>query len=471
MKGVVIAGTASDSGKTTVTLGLMEAMRRRGLTVQAFKAGPDYIDAGHHGLLLGRPSYNLDTWMMGPDEARRTYRRHSAGPGVAVVEGVMGLFDGMDGVREEGSTAHLAKVLGLPVLLVVDGACSARSVAAVVKGFREFDPGVDLRWVVFNRLGGEGHYRILEEAVRSSVPEVDVLGYLPFDKSLSMRSRHLGLVASEDLERRRWKRGVRKTAEYIEALFDLGPLTGRRPARTARGAGNGPDERSPGRRRSPAAPLRGAAGGPIIAVARDRAFSFYYEENLEILRTSGARIRFFSPMRDEKLPRGTRGIYLGGGYPEVHAAALSRNEAMRSAVREAAARGMPVFAECGGLMYLGKAIIDMDGARHDMAGVFGWETRMSRRLRALGYRDVEVLGGCPFLEKGARIRGHEFRYSEMRGRGAGAPGVFMALSPSTGEEAGTGGHVRKNVLATYVHLHFASNPAFARGFVMMCKSL
>ncbi|MFQ5354740.1 MAG: cobyrinate a,c-diamide synthase [Thermodesulfobacteriota bacterium] len=459
MRGFVVAGTKSDDGKTTVTLAIMEVLRRRGIEVSAFKAGPDYIDPGHHALLLGRPSYNLDTWMMGVDGVRKTFRAHSSKGGVAVVEGVMGLFDGRDGGSEEGSTAHLAKVLNLPVLLVVNGEKAARSVGALVKGFCDFDVDVNIRWVIFNKVAGEKHFKILKEAVERAC-RARVLGYIPRDESLMMKSRHLGLITSSDVDRRRWRRGVGKAADYVEAFVDMRPLQGR---------GKGGVKRTTRERTRKS--LRGAVKKPLIAVARDQAFSFYYEENLGILRDLGANICFFSPIKDKTLPEGVNGVYLGGGYPELHAGELAANMTMRESIKSAAQKGVPIFAECGGLMYLGRALKDFSGATHPMAGVFKWMTEIFDKRKALGYREIEVLKGCPFLEEGQRIRGHEFRYSEFTGRRIKAGSVFRAVHPGTGRPAPSGGYVFKNVLATYIHIHFASNPVFAMGFMRLAETI
>jgi len=458
MRGFVVAGTGSDTGKTTITLGLMEALRRSDFFVQAFKAGPDYIDPGHHALLLGRPSYNLDTWMMGAGGVKRTYQAHARGSGIAVVEGVMGLFDGRDGKSEEGSTAHLAKVLNLPVLLVVDGAKAARSVGATVKGFCEFDRGVNIKWVVFNRVAGQRHFNILKDAVEGAVAGIRVLGYIPRDEKLAMKSRHLGLVTGDDVNRRRWRGAVKKTADYVLEFVDIKPLTHRAVKGKSLSAHNaGPQKR--GQRKGKKT---------VIAVARDRAFSFYYEENLDILRGLGAKIKFFSPLKERALPEGTTGIYIGGGYPELHGEKLGENDFMREAIKNAANNGMPIFAECGGLMYLGRSLKDLSGETHLMAGVFNWETKVFDKRKALGYRSVEVLRGCPFLEEGQSIRGHEFRYSAIIKRKVGAKNVFKATHPATGRVMPSGGYVYKNVLATYIHVHFGSNLAFARGFMILC---
>ncbi len=459
MRGFVVAGTKSDDGKTTLTLGLMEAFRRAGLDVSPFKAGPDYIDPGHHSLLLRRPSYNLDTWMMGVEGVRKTFKAHSKGSGIAVVEGVMGLFDGRDGVSEEGSTAHLAKVLGLPVLLVVNGAQAARSVGATVKGFCEFDSDVDIRWIIFNKVSGEGHFNILRDAVQSAV-KARVLGYIPRDKAIKIPGRHLGLVTSSDCDKRRWRSSVRKAADYVEANVDIRPLKGR---------GGGVNTEAAALKAQK--PARKGAKKTLIAVARDSAFSFYYEENLDILRDLGAKIRFFSPIRDKALPRGACGVYIGGGYPELYARELGANTSMRDDIKRAGTAGLPIFAECGGLMYLGRTLKDLMGSAHPMAGIFQWSTAISEKRKALGYRDILVRKGCPFLEEGVRLRGHEFRYSDMRSKRVRTENVFTATHPATGEEVQSGGYVFRNVLATYIHIHFAGNPAFAAGFMRLANKI
>lgn len=435
----VVSGTSSGSGKTLVALGIMEALRRRGLTVQPFKAGPDYIDPGLHSLLLGRPSYNLDTWMMGVKGVRATFAATASASDCAVVEGVMGLFDGHGGGAEAGSTAHLSKVLGLPVLLVANAEKAARSMGAVVKGFETYDSSVDLKWVVFNKVGSARHEKILRESVRGS--KVKVLGCIPREPSLALESRHLGLLTAADMGSS-WKEFVTSAGDAVEASIDLDALL--RSSKTVLNAG-------------PPCPIPPAR--VRIAVAMDRAFSFYYQENLDILRASGAELVPFSPLSDKALPESIGGIYIGGGYPEIHAKALEDNRLLRDEIRQAVERGMPVYAECGGLMYMGKAI-EHEGRTSRMAGVFPWTTRLLPKRKALGYREAALTSICPFLKKG-KIRGHEFHYSEMS---AGA-GEGTAYRVSGGEGTGEEGFVYRNALASYIHLHFASNPAFAAGFI------
>ncbi len=449
--GFIVAAPSSGSGKTVLTLGIMEALRRRNLSVQPFKAGPDYIDAGLHAALLKKPSYNLDTWMMGAGPVRRTFFGKSAGADISVVEGVMGLFDGRDGKSDEGSTAHLSRLLGLPVLLVVNAEKTARSVGALIKGFESFDPRVNLRWVVFNRVGSPRHYGMLKDSLPKG-SKVRVLGYLPKEASLAMPERHLGLHASSTLARLRWEGFVGKASATAEKFLDIDLLlreAAREPLRPpAKGRGHG---------------TKATADGPLIAVALDKAFSFYYEENLDILKAFGARIVPFSPLSDKRLPEGTGGVYIGGGYPELFAALLEKNAPMRAEIKKAASGGLPIFAECGGLMYLGRSMEDMSGRVRAGVGVFPWGARMREKRAALGYREVVVEKGCPFIGKGGTLRGHEFHYSEITPPPARVRRAFKVAggaNPPVSE-----GYLYKNTLASYVHIHFASNPAFAKGFV------
>jgi len=452
IKGLVVAAPASGSGKTVVSLGLMEALKRRGLRVQPFKAGPDYIDPGHHAALLGRPSYNLDTWMMGQAAVARTFCAKAGAADVSVVEGVMGLFDGRDGRSEEGSTAHLAKVLGLPVLLVVNAEKAARSIGALIKGFEEFDPGVGLKWVVFNRVGSARHYSMLRDAIPKG-SKVRALGYIPRDEALAMPERHLGLVTSSSIGRAKWRSFVERAGSVVESHLDIDMLL--KGSALSACAPAMQDEPNP-------APTQ----GPLIALALDKAFCFYYEENLDILRSFGARLVPFSPMKDTGLPKGAQGLYIGGGYPEIYGAALERNASMREDIRRAARKGMPVYAECGGLMYLGRAIQDMKGRKTAGVGVFPWSARMQEKRAALGYREISVKRGSAFFASGGRLRGHEFRYSGIA-EPPGKIGRSFRVRRSDGTHAEEG-YLFKNTIASYIHLHFASNPAFAKNFVRAC---
>lgn len=462
-QGFVIGAVHSNSGKTVLALGIMEALRRRGVSIQPFKAGPDYIDPGHHGALLGLPSYNLDTWMMGSEGVKKTFSEKVLKAGrTGVVEGVMGLYDGRDGLSEEGSSAHLAKVLGLPVLLVVDSSGLARSAGALIKGFETYDPAVDLRWVVFNRVGSRKHARALIDSV-STDSSVRVLGCMPKDAALKMPARHLGLVTSDDIGRIRWQALVESAALLVEEHLDLDGLCASLKQRSASGRISGLK-----RTHVAACKLPGPSSSRVrIAVARDKAFCFYYEENLEILRECGAELVFFSPLKDKRLPPDIGGIYLGGGYPELHARRLEANASMRVSIKAASDSGLAVFAECGGLMYLGGNIEDISGRLFSMAGVFPWTTKMLEKRKALGYREVVVPRGSLMLKKGGIVRGHEFHYSELTGVPSGTKRSFRIKGA---KPAGKEGFVYRNTLATYVHLHFRSNTEFAQGFVRLCAA-
>ena len=449
----VIGAPSSGAGKTTAAMMLMAALVKRGIVVQPFKAGPDFIDPGHHTALCSLPSYNLDTWMMGREGVKKTFQRAMSGADAGVVEGVMGLFDGKDGRAGDGSTAHLSKVLGLPVILVVDAGKTAGSVAPLVYGFERFDPGVKLAGVIFNRVGSGRHFRMLEEAVEKGC-STRVLGYIPKDEDTAVPQRHLGLFTAAETESGPSKERLALLAERhidINGLLEVAPAVETIP---------GPDAApSSHRTENPSSCVR-------IAVALDRAFSFYYRENLDILEGSGAEIAFFSPLKDRSLPPGTDGVYIGGGYPELYASALEANGALREEIRSFALSGGPVYAECGGLMYLGREIMDLNGRRFSMVGLYPWTSRMLPGKRSLGYREVEARKGCPFLDAGQRIRGHEFHYSEI----TPPEGILRTyrIMDDRGSMPGEG-YLLGRTLASYVHLHFASNPEFARGFVRVCR--
>ncbi|MBI2372011.1 MAG: cobyrinate a,c-diamide synthase [Deltaproteobacteria bacterium] len=451
---LVLGGTGTGVGKTTAALALMAALRRRGLDVRPFKVGPDFIDPGYHRLACSRPSRNLDGWML-PREAVVDLVR-GAGDGFAVIEGVMGLFDGVDGRSEAGSTAALAKWLQAPVLLVVDVGGLARSAAAVVQGFESFDPGLRLGGLLFNRVGGAGHYRMLQEALAGHVT-ARPLGYLPWDRALTIPERHLGLVTAEErglspdlLER--LANALERHAD-VDAIIALG--------KTAR-----PLADSQGR------PRAASMGKPIhrvrVAVARDAAFCFYYEENLELLQARGADLVPFSPLTDPVLPAGVHGVYLGGGYPEVHAAALAANGSLLEELRTRAADGLPVYAECGGFMYCTEGIEDEQGVFHPMVGLFPTRASMREPRLTLGYVEVEVTAENILGGAGLRTRGHVFHASRTAPMPATVRRTYR-LRRAGGPEMQEEGYAWQQVLGSYAHLHFLSNPTVADGFVRACR--
>lgn len=442
---LLIAGTHSGCGKTTITLGVMAALARRGLAVQPFKCGPDFIDPSLHRLVAGRVSRNLDVRMCGVDWVRQTFARHGSSADVAVVEGVMGLFDG-----GAGSAATLAKTLDLPVLLVVDVRSAAESVAAVVHGFATLDAGVRLAGVIGNGIGSDKHRQMVAEAIGAHCA-VPLLGCLPRSEAVAIPSRHLGLHMGE--EHPLTGTGLARLIELIETHVDLERLV--RIAATPR-------------REEPASngTVPANAGAPVrIGVARDAAFCFYYEDNLDLLCAAGAELVFFSPLDDGSLPPDLAGLYLGGGYPELHARRLSDNRAMMAQVRVFAESGRPVYGECGGFMYLCRSLADLDGHEFPMAGLYPFAARMQARLRSLGYRRPQVMRDCLLAPAGAVLHGHEFHYSTIDTDGVAVPAAYVL------EEGRPEGFVAcGQTLAGYVHLHWGRTPEAAARFVEACRA-
>ncbi len=449
----VLAAPSSGSGKTTLAVGLMSAFSER-LTVQAYKVGPDYIDPGYHAAATGRPSRNLDTWMIPPERVKESFARSAVSADLCIIEGVMGLFDGYDGRSEAGSTAEVAKLLSAPVVLVIDAHSMARSVGAVALGFRQFDPQLNLAGVILNNVASAAHAQWVTEAVQSVGSSV--LGCVPRSQNLAVPERHLGLYMAG--ERMAATQTFIETAkEVVRQNMDLSALEAL--ARTAPKI----------ELRSLIIPEGNLTSGDVrIGVARDEAFCFYYEDNFDLLREAGAELVFFSPLHDPDLPPALSGLYLGGGYPELYAAQLAENAPMRAALKSAIESGMPTYAECGGLMSLAETFVDGAGVAYPMLGVLPGFTRLTGQLK-MGYREVVALQSTPLLGKGETARGHEFHYSEWI-RPAGNDACAYAIQPRRGGESQPEGFAKDNLLASYVHLHFASNPHLARNFVSACRS-
>ncbi|MFE9612324.1 cobyrinate a,c-diamide synthase [Streptomyces sp. NPDC006012] len=470
---LVIAAPASGSGKTTVATGLMAALAGRGLAVSPHKVGPDYIDPGYHTLAAGRTGRNLDAYLCGPELIGPLFAHGARGCDVAVVEGVMGLFDGAAGEGELASTAQVAKVLGAPVVLVVDASAQSRSVAALVHGFATWDPAVRIGGVILNKAASDRHEALLREALESV--GVPVLGALRRAAAVSTPSRHLGLVPAAERD----AAAVAAVAAMGAMVADGCDLEGL--LRLARGAGPLPaaawdaaaalaacGAEPPPVAASvppPGAPVPGAphAGpriaGPRIAVAGGAAFTFSYAEHTELLIAAGAEVVPFDPLRDERLPEGTRGLVVGGGFPEVYAEELSANEPLRGAVAHLAESGAPVAAECAGLLYLCR---DLDGL--PMCGVLDAGARMSERL-TLGYRDAVAVGDSVLAAAGTRMRGHEFHRTVVE-PGAGTAPAWGVRGPERRVE----GFVQHGVHASYLHTHWAARPGVARRFVERCRT-
>ena len=521
-KAMLIAAPRSGSGKTSVCRGLVAALAQglfqdspqgpargfsgrpgQSLTVRAFKMGPDYLDPLHLRAASGSVCHNLDPWMMGEAACLELFRRNTVWacprPGVAVVEGAMGLFDGGDPASNAGSGAALAKLLGIPVVLVVDVAGQARSVAALVKGFLDFDPELRVAGLILNRAGGPSHAALLRAALASALPEVPVFGCLPESAGLNLPGRHLGLLppeAGEAGEDGKTAALAAWVAEHLDlpallaALPDLPDLPappglcGLSPApglaEAAPGAGGGMSGMAGAAQGQPldfpVPPVvqNGPARRPRLAVSRDAALFFLYEENLDLLRAAGADIVFFSPLIDAALPEDCCGLYLCGGYPELHGRELAANRNMLESVCGFIGPGGPVYAECGGYMYLMSALTDAKGETWPLVGHFPWACRMESRRQALGYREASSLVSSCLGPAGTRARGHVFHYSTAlepdlgQPAASGAPARLFVTLDARAQAREPEGACLGSVAAAYMHVHFASNPDLARNFVAAC---
>ena len=450
MKRIIIAGTHSGAGKTTVSIGLMAALVRRGFKVQPFKIGPDYIDTSYHNLATGRVSRNLDDWMLTPDTLRYLFYKNMHGADIGIVEGVMGLFDGI-GAGTRGSTAAVAKTLSAPVILVVDASYLSASAAAQVLGYQQYDTDVRIGGVILNQVSPGWHYDAVREAIetRTGIP---VLGCLPPRRELHLPSRHLGLVPAVEMD------GMQKRLQALASLveenvdiFKCLSIASSVPSLEIRPC--------------PFPPLSEGEPRVNLAVAQDEAFNFYYQDNLDLLSQLGASIIPFSPLHDKVLPAEADGVYLGGGFPEIFAQALSENHSMLDSLRQRLLNGLPCFAECGGLMYLTESIQDIEGNIWHMTGILGGRSRMTERLQRFGYITVRFNSPSILGDEGTTIKGHEFHHSVVEG--IALPQIYD-IKPAARDGGWTCGFARENIVAGYPHLHFWSNPSVAKSFVESC---
>jgi cobyrinic acid a,c-diamide synthase len=499
---VVIAGASSNVGKTTVTAGLIAVLRQRGLVVQPFKCGPDYVDPSYHERAAGRPCRNLDTWMLSDTQLLESFARACQDVDIAVVEGVMGLYDGSDWHDERGSTAQIAKLLNAPVLLVLDISGSARSAAAAVLGYKNFDPAVAIRGVVLNFAGSQGHAQGCAEAIAHATA-LPMMGWLPRKLQLRVPERHLGLVpGGEQVDSDAL---ISEMAAAVSERFDVASVVS--VAKQAAGGGVGETAPVP-----TGASARDATGGgdtsvrlsaavdggdtndtatpatsddasgatrhaerrtprPIIADARDEAFCFYSPENLELLIEEGATIEFFSPLRGERPGANAAGVYLGGGYPELHGPALASNTGLWTALRDLHATDAPIYAECGGFMVLTEGLADSEGHNWPMAGMLPGFARMSGKLAALGYRHATALRANLLAQPGDSLRGHEFRYSSWvcDTNAVNRTAAWQVRGTRGDTPVDVIGYAQGNLLASYLHVHFGQRRELATRFVQRLK--
>lgn len=449
---IVVAGSGSGTGKTSITLALTAALARRGMRVQTFKTGPDFLDPTYLGIASGRKSYNLDTWMCGTEYARGLFAEKTSDADIALVEGAMGMYDGASPSTSAGSSAEIAELIGAPILLVVNAKGAGRSMAAVVKGFVEFDKSARMAGVVANFIGSENHGAILREAFETAgLPPL--MGGIVKGAFPELASRHLGLVSAD--ARTLTSTIISHLGDAVERHCDVDAIL-------ACAFSSVP--------RKPPCQQHGRKSRVRIGIARDDAFHFYYHDSLEALERAGAELVTFSPMRDTAMPDGLDGLYLGGGYPEVHAKELSHNAGMIRSVADFAGTGKPVYAECGGLIYLSSGVETVDGARYQLAGVLPVWARMRSSYKSLGYAEAMLRHDTLLGVQGDSIRGHMFHYSELAEDPLGRDGwsAAYAVRRNRGGEAQEG-YSKGGVLATYLHANLGAHPRALESFVERCR--
>ncbi len=448
--GIVIAGTGSGTGKTTITMGIILALKKRGLKIQPYKSGPDYIDPGFHSFASGNNCRNLDSMLLSESKIKELYLKHSRGSDISLIEGVMGLFDGAFSEKERGSTAHLSRILKLPVIVVINAKAMAQSAGAIALGFKEFDRDVRIAGFILNRIGSKRHYKIVRDSIEKATGS-PVLGYLPGLK-LKIPERHLGLTPS-------WENSISddfihelrlNTEKHIDTdrILEIAKKAGKldnlkktifvRPKKTIK---------------------------IKIAYACDKAFSFYYSDNLDILEYNGAELYPCSPMEDKKIPENVDGLYIGGGFPELYAEKLSSNKSFFNDINEKVKHGMPVYAECGGLIYLTRRLKTLEGRDYPMAGLLPGRAVMRNHLKTMGYCEIKQTKDTVIGKKDDRIKGHIFHWSEVEDI---PDGYNYAFRVKKGDKIMYDGLTVNNLLASYIHIHFATDINIARNFIRKC---
>lgn len=457
MKKLMIAGTGSGVGKTTVTLGVMAALKRRGLTVQGFKCGPDYIDPTYHTAVTGRLSRNLDGWMVGQDTVKDIFVHASSDADISIIEGVMGFYDGRDPLSNEGSSAEISLLLDCPVLLVINCRSMARSAAAIVKGYQLLEPRVNIAAVFANHVGSKGHYQLVKQAIEKECG-IPVIGYMTREEAVSIPERHLGLVPS--IERGELDSLFATLADCVELGLNMDQLLSLSESPSVKiGQDGGTHLYGP-------KPQEGE--GLIIAVAKDAAFHFYYPENLELLEAYGAACVYFSPLQNEPVPPEASGLLLGGGYPEEFASILANNAVTKESIRKKILAGMPTIAECGGYMYLAQEIVNTQGKAYPMIGLLPAKVTMQQRLAALGYREISGWGKHELLPEGETAKGHEFHYSTLHVE-EGVEWVPNVKVKGRGGKSSLEGVRLASLFGGYTHMHFASNEKIVPRWLGLCR--
>ncbi|MCR1851065.1 cobyrinate a,c-diamide synthase [Paeniclostridium sordellii] len=438
MKKILIAGTNSGVGKTTISLGIMQALTKRNLKVQPYKVGPDYIDPSYHTFITGRDSRNLDSYMLDDEKINYIFKNASKDADISVIEGVMGLYDGFGIDLNSCTSSYTSKILKSPVILVINGKAMSSSAAAMVLGYKELDKEVNIKGVIVNNVKTKNHYELIKEAIEKYC-NIEVLGYFPPNEKFKLDSRHLGLVPSVEIEALTEKfydlgSEIEKyinidrlieisESEEIETSFELNELP--------------------------------KFKNKSIAIAYDKAFNFYYKENLELLNQMNIEIKTFSPLYDEIVPKADC-IYIGGGFPEVFAKELGINKKMRESIKKAHENNVPIYAECGGLMYLGEKLLDLDGNEYEMVGIFEGISKMTKSLKRFGYCDGIAKVDTVFSNKGDIIKGHEFHHSEFNSNEECSYKMVKKRGNKIVDEW-YGGYSKGNTLATYLHTHFYNN--------------
>ncbi|MFC4322235.1 cobyrinate a,c-diamide synthase [Litchfieldia salsa] len=446
---IVITGTGSGVGKTTVTIGLMSALKKKGLIVQGFKCGPDYIDPSYHTAVTGRPSRNLDSWMFSKEILLDIYNKGSQHSDISIIEGVMGFFDGKNPETNEGSTAEISEITQSPVLLIVNCESMARSAAAIAKGFQTFSEGPNIVAVIANKVGSEGHFQLVKKAIEKEC-HVPVIGYLKRELDIEIPERHLGLIPS--LERGELDPFFDKLGDLIletvdvERLFELAVSE---PLKVNQKPSIFEQKKEPTIK---------------MAVAKDSAFNFYYPENIELLEANGVEVVYFSPLEDEKLPDGVSGLYIGGGFPEEFAQELASNLHSKNSIKDAIENGLPTLAECGGFMYLTESIETTEKEKYEMVGIIPGRVQMQSHLAALGYREISGQNEN-YILRDLDARGHEFHYSSYQPVEENIPYAYETKGLRGVNKEG---YLIHSLVAGYTHFHFASCPEMLDNWIKTC---